>query len=63
MSSDLKDARWQLAEEIAEEDGKNIHTMSYAVRLAYLDVAQSRLDSAWGAENVKRLAAKFRSVE
>ncbi|QAU07349.1 hypothetical protein SEA_ALLEB_14 [Microbacterium phage Alleb] len=61
MSSDMKDARWQLAIDIAEEDGKSLYGMSYMMQRGYLDVAQKRLDSAWGAENVEALARRFRT--
>lgn len=61
MSSALKDARWQLAAEMAGDDGMDLYAMDYTLKDSWLHLAQKRLDSAWGAENVERLAAKFRS--
>lgn len=60
MSSDLKDARWQLAMEIAYDDGKDFYEMGYPLKSAYLAVAQNRLNSAWGQEQIPALAQRFR---
>lgn len=59
MSSKLKDARWQLAAEMAGDDGMDFYAMDYTLKDSWLHLAQKRLDSAWGAENVERLAARF----
>ena len=59
MSSDLKDARWQLAEGMAIEDGADFHNMEYATKELYLTVAQQRLAVAPQA-TIEELAAKFR---
>lgn len=59
MSSDLKDARWQLAEEMATEDGVDLYNMDYATNELYLTVAQQRLAVA-PQSTIADLAAKFR---
>lgn len=59
MSSDLKDARWQLAEEMATGDGFDWYAIGYTMKSGYLAHAQERLDNSDQAE-IDRLAAKFR---
>lgn len=59
MSSDLKDARWQLAEEMAVEDGVDLYNMLDGTREIYLTVAQQRLSVA-DSDTITDLATKFR---
>lgn len=59
MSSDLKDARWQLAEDLATEDGADFHEMDYATKELYLTVARQRLAVA-SPTVVEVLALRFR---
>lgn len=59
MSSDLKDARFQLARDMATEDGKNFWSMRYQDRTAYLDAAQYYLEGA-SEEDIAKLAKKWR---
>lgn len=60
MSSALKDARWQLAEEMATGDGFDWFKIGILMRNGYLQHAQSRLNNADDSE-IDALAAKFRS--
>ncbi|QIG58556.1 hypothetical protein SEA_HUBBS_11 [Microbacterium phage Hubbs] len=60
MSSALKDARWQLAAEMAGDDGFDFYAADYCVKEAYLTLAQGRLDDQ-PQEFIDHLAAKFRS--
>lgn len=60
MSSDLKDARWQLAYDMAEEDGFDPYSMGFYMKAGYLDTAQERLDSASGQEMIEQLAKRWR---
>lgn len=59
MSSNLKDARWQLAIEWAAEDGKDFLDLDYYWKNLYLDPARLRLDLA-SEGFIALLAAKFR---
>lgn len=59
MSSDLKDARWQLAEEMATEDGVDFFDMEYETRELYLTVARQRL-AVVPQSTIEELATKFR---
>lgn len=61
MSSDIKDARWKLAEEMATEDGGDLYSMPDETQGLYLTVAQQRLAVTPQAE-IERLAAEFREV-
>lgn len=60
MSSALKDARWQLAAEMAGDDGMDFYSADYAVKEGYLSLAQGRLEGQ-PQEFIDRLAKKFRS--
>lgn len=62
MSSDLKDARWQLAEEYATEDGKDFYAMEFDWQNRYLTAARTRLGLAPN-EVIEALAAKFRKED
>lgn len=59
MSSDLKDARWQMAEEMAAEDGADFYSMADDTKEIYLTVARRRLAVA-SLDSIAELAAKFR---
>lgn len=61
MSSALKDARWQLASEMAGDDGVDFYAADYAVKERYLRVAQGFLDAHDDDDLINGLAAKFRS--
>ncbi|AHL18522.1 hypothetical protein ISF9_052 [Microbacterium phage vB_MoxS-ISF9] len=58
MSSDLKDARWQLGFSMAEEDGVDWFEAGFHVRAGYLSAAQTRLDA--NPERIPALAEKWR---
>lgn len=58
MSSTLKDARWQLAEEMATEDGFDFYEMDYIDKTDYLNAAEDRL-LGQPQEFINRLAARF----
>lgn len=58
MSSALKDARWQLAEDYATEDGKDWFAMDYHWQGRYLEAARTRLGLA-PEQFIERLAKKF----
>lgn len=61
MSSALKDARWQLASEMAVDDGVDFYAADYFVQEGYLDAAQNYLSGGASREEIDALAAKFRS--
>lgn len=63
MSSDLKDARWQLAEGYAEEDGINIYDFPGPLTEGYLNSAQKFLEEHGTREMIEALASAFRSEE
>lgn len=63
MSSDLKDARWQLASEMAGDDGMDFYAMDYVVKSSYLGHAQAHIDSYGDTDMISRLAAKFRKED
>lgn len=58
MSSKLKDARWQLASEMAGDDGMDFYAMDYTLKDSWLHLAQKRLDGE-PQEFIDRLAARF----
>lgn len=61
MSSDLKDARWQLASTMAEDDGFDWYQIGYHMKAGYLDAAQIRLITA--PSLVPELAEKWRKEQ
>lgn len=60
MSSDMKDARWQLALGYAEEDGNEWDKLDYKYHEAYLQSAQAFLDKHGTRGIIEALAAQFR---
>lgn len=60
MSSDLKDARWQLAIETAEQDGADFFALDYGTKEMYLAAAQLYLGGGASRDEIAELAAKFR---
>lgn len=60
MSSDLKDARWQLAEDMATRDGFDWFKIGPIMKNGYLEHAQSRLNNSDNSE-IERLAHRFRT--
>ncbi|QZD97608.1 hypothetical protein SEA_PLATTE_12 [Microbacterium phage Platte] len=60
MSSNLKDARWQLAIDWAAEDGKDFLELDYHWQDRYLEPARRRLSLA-STETIDALAARFRT--
>lgn len=61
MSSNLKDARWQLAERYAEGDGIDIYDFPGPVTEGYLNSAQKFLEENGTSEMIEALASAFRS--
>lgn len=61
VSSALKDARWQLAAEMAGDDGMDFYVADYAVKEGYLRIAQGFLDAHDDDDLINGLAKKFRS--
>lgn len=59
MSSDLKDARWEVAAALAKADGDDLYEMAYLDKSFYLGEAQRKLDNTDPAI-IKQLAAEFR---
>lgn len=59
MSSKLKDARWRLAEVMAEDDGISFYDFPGPVQQGYLDAAQRHLEEHGDREVIERLAAEF----
>lgn len=59
MSSKLKDARWQLAEVMAADDGIKFYDSPYAVKQGYLDTAQRHLEEHGDKAMIENLAAEF----
>ena len=58
MSSDLKDARWQLACDIADADGFEWDKIGFHMRAGYLGMAQGHLNA--NPERIPALAEKWR---
>ena len=58
MSSDLKDARWQLAYGMADADGFEWDKISFHMRDGYLGTAQEHLNA--NPERIPALAEKWR---
>lgn len=58
----MKDARWQLAEEFAADDGRDFHAFPHAVRVQYLEAAQNYLTDGASREEIEGLAQKFRAA-
>lgn len=59
MSSDMKDARWAIANKWAKEDGKEFEDFTYYEWQSLLDEAQRELDK-WGPDLVAYWAKEFR---
>lgn len=57
MSSKRKDARWQLALDIADDLGVNWDTSDYAVHMVLLDFAEDILE--YFPNKVEPLATRF----
>lgn len=62
MSSDLKDARWQLAEQMCEMVGINFFDLEYIDKQKVLDSASCILSMA-GDWKIRELAKTFRGLE
>lgn len=62
MSSKLKDARWQLASEMAADDGFNFWGPYPQLRVGYLETARERLQGQ-SEEFIDRLAKRYREEE
>lgn len=62
MSSNLKDARWQLAIDWAAEDGKDFLDLDYTHKQHYLDPARLRLGLA-STETIDALTERFRKED
>ncbi|WMI33892.1 hypothetical protein SEA_ASEGATO_17 [Microbacterium phage ASegato] len=60
MSSAMKDARWQLAEDMADSDGVKFLDLKYGVKERYLYSAQLWLERYGTSESIDALAARFR---
>lgn len=64
MSSNLKDARWQMAIDMARKDGHNFLSLGFRVKEAYLGIATNTLESDRFRDNpelIENLAARFRA--
>lgn len=61
MSSDMKDARWQLALDYVAEDGYDWGNLEYEVQEAYLYDAREHLEKIGTRELIDSLAKRFRS--
>lgn len=63
MSSELKDARWQLASELASQDHVDFYKAANYVQESFLQMAQGAIEAADDPAEVSRLAAKFREPD
>ena len=61
MSSKLKDARWQLADVMAEDDNLDLYDIPGPAQQGYLDAAQSYIEEHGDSDMIEHLAAEFRN--
>ena len=60
MSRDLKDARWQLAEEMATGDGFDFSKLGFFMKNGFLEAAQNYLAGGASRDEITELARRFR---